>query len=141
MFLGTYMPKLDDKGRFFVPAKFRDELADGLVITRNQERSLAIYSLPAFVEMVKKIKASATTLKQLRDLDRMLAAGASDDAPDKQGRLTIPPVLRSYAGLKTQIVVIGAIDRLEVWDEEAWQHYSSEQELDFADLNEQIVRE
>nr|WP_076389655.1 division/cell wall cluster transcriptional repressor MraZ [Vaginimicrobium propionicum] len=141
MFLGTYMPKLDDKGRFFVPAKFRDELAGGLVITRNQERSLAIYPLPAFVEMVKKIKASATTLKQLRDLDRMLAAGASDDAPDKQGRLTIPPVLRSYAGLETQIVVIGAIDRLEVWDEAAWQHYSSEQELNFADLNEHIVRE
>lgn len=141
MFLGTYTPKLDDKGRFFVPAKFRDELAGGLVITRNQERSLAIYPLPAFVEMTKQIKASAATLKQVRDLDRMLAAGASDDAPDKQGRLTIPPVLRSYAGLKTQIVVIGAIDRLEVWDADAWQRYSSEQELDFAELNEQIVRE
>ena len=116
MFLGTHTPKIDEKGRFFLPAKFREELADGLVITRAQDRCLAIYPTAAFVEMTKSISAAPTSVKQVRDYQRMLAAGASDETPDKQGRVTIPPQLRTYAGLSKDIVVVGAINRVEVWD-------------------------
>ena len=139
MFLGTYTPKLDDKGRFFLPAKFREELADGLVITRSQEHSLAIYPMATFAEMTKQVTTAPSTLKQVRDFQRMLAAGASDEVPDKQGRLTIPPMLRAYADLESKIVVIGAINRLEVWDEAAWQRYMAEQEPGFAEFNDQIL--
>ncbi|GAA1388149.1 division/cell wall cluster transcriptional repressor MraZ [Luteococcus peritonei] len=138
MFLGTHTPKLDEKGRFFLPAKFRDELADGLVITRSQDRCLAIYPTATFVEMTQQVSTAPTTLKQVRDFQRMLAAGASDETPDKQGRVTIPPQLRSYAGLDGQVVVVGAINRVEVWDVAAWEEYSAQQESVFAEMNEEV---
>lgn len=138
MFLGTHTPKIDEKGRFFLPAKFRDELADGLVITRAQDRCLAIYPQATFIEMTKSISAAPTSVKQVRDFQRMLAAGASDETPDKQGRVTIPSQLRSYAGLTKDCVVVGAINRVEVWDRAAWEEYSTEQESAFAEMNEEV---
>ena len=91
MFLGTHTPKLDDKGRLILPAKFRDELADGLVITRFQERCLAIWPISSFVDMTKTVRSASSSQQGVRDYQRMLASGASDETPDKQGRITIPP--------------------------------------------------
>lgn len=138
MFLGTHTPKIDEKGRFFLPAKFRDELAAGVVITRAQDRCLAIYPVATFVEMTKSISTAPTSVKQVRDFQRMLAAGASDETPDKQGRVTIPQQLRAYAGLDKEVVVVGAINRVEVWDAAAWATYSAEQESAFAEMNEEV---
>ena len=104
MFLGTYMPKLDEKGRFFLPAKYRDELGAGLVITRGQDRSLAIYPMATFEAMTQQVAAAPTTLRQVRDFQRMVASSASDEVPDRQGRVTIPAALRTYAGLGKEIV-------------------------------------
>ncbi|MFT8395687.1 division/cell wall cluster transcriptional repressor MraZ [Propionibacterium sp.] len=139
MFLGTHTPKLDEKGRFFLPAKFRDELAEGLVITRSQDRCLAIYPMATFVTMTRPVSTAPATLRQVRDFQRMLAAGASDEVPDKQGRVTIPPALRTYAGLGKEIVVVGAINRVEVWDAAGWEAYSAAQEDVFAQMNEEIL--
>ena len=138
MFLGTHTPKLDEKGRFFLPAKFREELAGGLVVTRGQDRSLAIYPIDTFVEMTRQVAAAPETVKRVRDFQRMLAAQASDEVPDKQGRVTIPPLLRSYAGLDKDIVVVGAINRVEVWDIATWNEYSAAQEAVFAEMNEEV---
>ena len=138
MFLGTHTPKLDEKGRLILPAKFREELAEGLVITRAQDRCLAIYPMATFVEMTKSISTAPTSVKQVRDFQRMLAAGASDEKPDKQGRITIPQQLRGYAGLQTNVVVVGAINRVEVWDAGAWEEYSAQQESTFAEMNEEV---
>ncbi|MDN5727335.1 MAG: division/cell wall cluster transcriptional repressor MraZ [Propionibacteriales bacterium] len=138
MFLGTHTPKLDEKGRIFLPAKFRDELAEGLVITRAQDRCLAIYPRDTFVDMTKSMVAAPTSVKQVRDFQRMLAASASDETPDKQGRITIPPQLREYAGLDKDCVVVGAINRVEVWGVAAWDEYSAAQEDVFAEMNEEV---
>ena len=144
MFLGTHTPKLDEKGRIFLPAKFRDGLADGLVITRAQDRCLAIYPRETFVEMTKSMAAAPTSVKKVRDVQRMLAASASDEVPDKQGRITIPPQLREYATLGNhsggggECVVVGAINRVEVWSPAAWEEYSAAQEDAFAELNEEV---
>ncbi len=138
MFLGTHEPKLDEKGRFFLPAKFREQLTDGLVVTRSQDRCLAIYPEKTFLEMAQKMASGPSTVKGVRDFQRMLAAGASNEVPDKQGRLSIPPALRTYAGLTKDIVVVGAIDRVEIWDREAWENYSAEQEPVFAQMNQEV---
>ena len=129
MFLGTHTPKLDEKGRFFLPAKFRDELDDGLVITRGQDRCLAIYPTETFVETTREIAKGSVSVKKVRDYQRMLAAGASDTTPDKQGRVMIPSMLRRYAGLD------------EVWDATEWEKYSEAQEEIFADMNEEVFAE
>lgn len=139
MFLGTHTPRLDEKGRLILPARFREELASGLVVTRGQEHCLAIYPMATFVELAASARAASSGVKSNRDYQRMLAAGASDEIPDKQGRITIPPQLRSYAGLDKDCVVVGALDRVEVWDAAVWEQYSNEQESVFAELNEAIV--
>ena len=138
MFLGTHTPKLDEKGRIFLPAKFRDGLADGLVVTRGQDRCLAIWPLADFVEQTQQLRNAPSSSKQVRDYQRMLASGASDETLDKQGRLTIPAPLRAYAGLDKDVVVVGAINRVEVWDSAAWQTYSEAQETEFADMNDDM---
>lgn len=138
MFLGTYTPKLDEKGRFFLPAKFREELDEGLVITRGQEHCLAVYPMSTFVEMTRKIAKGSVSVKKVRDYQRMLAAGASDTAADKQGRVMVPPMLRRYAGLGKEIVIVGAITRIEIWDAARWEEYSTAQEADFAQMNEEV---
>lgn len=138
MFLGTHTPRLDEKGRFFLPAKFRDELKAGLVITRQQDRCLAIYPKDVFEAEATRAMSGSTTLAKVRDFQRMLASGASEEKPDAQGRLMIPPALRAYAGLDKDVVVIGAINRVEVWDSEAWQAYQATQEAAFAEMNEEI---
>lgn len=134
-FLGTYTPKLDEKGRFFLPSKFRELLADGLVITRGQERSLAIYPEARFYERLRQVASAPSTVRDVRAYQRMLGSAASDETPDKQGRLTIPAPLRSYADLGTELVVVGVVDRVEVWNPKAWENYSTAQEAVFAELN------
>jgi MraZ protein len=136
MFLGTYTPKLDDKGRFFLPAKFREQLTSGLVITRAQDRCLAIWPTEAFLADVANAAAGPSTVRGVRDYQRMVSSGASDELPDSQGRVTVPVPLRAYAGLSKEIVVIGAFNRLEVWDAANWAEYSAAQEEAFAALDE-----
>ena len=137
VFLGTHTPKLDEKGRLILPAKFRDELADGLVITRFQERCLAIWPVATFVEVAQAVRGASSS-QQVRDYQRMLASGASDETPDKQGRITIPPHLRAYAALEKDCVVVGAINRVEVWDAAAWERYSAEKESSYAEMDEEV---
>lgn len=139
MFLGTYSPRLDEKGRLILPAKFRDELAEGLVITKGQERCLYVWSTAEFARITEQMRQAPVTSKAARDYMRVFFAGASDEAPDKQGRVTIPPALRSYAGLDRDCVVIGANTRVEVWDAQAWERYLGEQEQAFAELSEEVL--
>ncbi|MCU1624635.1 MAG: cell division protein MraZ [Frankiales bacterium] len=139
MFLGTHTPKLDEKGRLFLPARFREELAEGVVITKGQERCLYVFKRADFTEQAAKLQAAPITAKVARDFGRMLFAGAVDDAPDKQGRVTVPAPLRSYAGLVKDCVVIGANTRLEIWDAATWASYEAEQDIAFAEQAEEVV--
>lgn len=135
MFLGTHTPKLDEKGRFFLPARFREALAGGLIIAKGQERCLSIFTPAEFTSQAQTALTGSSTVRGIRDFQRTFAAGASEEVPDKQGRVTIPPLLRAYAGLDKEIAVIGAFNRVEVWDLAAWQAYENEQDEAFAALD------
>lgn len=139
MFLGTYAPKLDEKGRIILPAKFRDELASGLVLTRGQEHCVYVFSQREFESLHEKIRQAPVTSKQARDYLRVFLSGASAEVPDKQNRVTVPTSLRSYAGLDRDLVVIGAGSRAEIWDAEAWETYLAEQEAAFANTEEEVI--
>lgn len=139
MFLGTYEPRLDDKGRLILPAKFRDQMAGGIVITPGQERCLYGYTMPAFEEIVESMKTASTTSKANRDFRRFFMAGASDEIPDKQGRVTITAKLRQYAGLQRELAVVGAGNRIEIWDLTAWNDYLAANEQAFADISEEVI--
>lgn len=139
MFLGTYAPKLDEKGRIILPAKFRDELAGGVVMTRGQENCIYVFSNREFEALHEKIRQAPVTSKQARDYLRVFLSGASAEAPDKQNRVTIPATLRSYAGLTRELTVIGAGTRAEIWDSEAWETYLAEQEAAFSETAEEVI--
>ncbi|MEB7504235.1 division/cell wall cluster transcriptional repressor MraZ [Arthrobacter sp. NPDC055585] len=139
MFLGTHSPRLDEKGRLILPAKFRDELADGLVLTRGQERCIYVFSQKEFEKVHEQMRQAPLSSRQARDYIRVFLSGASDEVPDKQGRVTIPPALRSYAGLGRELAVIGAGTRAEIWDATAWQEYLEEQENAFSETDEDTM--
>ena len=139
MCLGTYAPKLDDKGRLILPAKFRDELSRGVVLTRGQERCLYVFAESEFERHVEKIREAPLTSKAGRDYLRLFLSGASAEVPDKQFRVTIPPALREYAGLNRDLTVIGAGTRAEIWDQAAWESYYTDREQSFSETEEEVI--
>lgn len=139
MFLGTHTPRLDEKGRLILPAKFRDELASGLVLTRGQERCIYVFSASEFEKVHEEMRAAPISSRQARDYVRVFLSGASDELPDKQGRITIPPVLRAYAGLDRELAVIGAGSRAEIWDAGSWDRYLEEKEAAFSETDEDAL--
>ncbi|WP_067782925.1 division/cell wall cluster transcriptional repressor MraZ [Actinomyces vulturis] len=139
MFLGTYAPHLDDKGRLILPAKFRDELAGGVVLTRGQEHCLYAFPIAEFERMYAQLREAPLAQKQARDYIRVMLSGADSQIPDKQGRITLPSPLRAYAKLQRNLAVIGAGSRVEIWDEDAWNAYLNAQESVFADTAEEII--
>ena len=139
MFLGTHAPRLDEKGRLILPAKYRDELAGGIVITKGQERCLYLFPQEEFGRITEALRTAPVTAKAVRDYSRVFFASASDEVPDKQGRITVPPALRAYAGLQRDCVVIGANTRLEIWDSQAWETYLASQGDSFAEAAEEVL--
>lgn len=139
MFLGTYEPRLDDKGRLILPAKFREALAPGIVLTRGQERCLYGFPRAEFERVHAQMQSASLTSKQARDFQRVFLSGASDEMPDRQGRLTIPPILRKYAGLDRELTVIGSGAKIEIWDAPAWATYLENSEQAYSELTEEVV--
>jgi MraZ protein len=139
MFLGTHTPKLDDKGRVILPAKFREELSNGLVITRGQERCLYVFTEREFENVHDKIRQAPVSNKQARDFLRVFLSGASQERPDSQNRVSIPAALREYANLGRELTIIGAGSRAEIWDTETWNAYYESTEAAFSDTDEEVI--
>lgn len=139
MFLGTHTPKLDEKGRVILPARFRDELEAGLVLTRGQERCIYVFSSAGFEAQHDRIREAPLTSRAARDYLRLFLSGASAEVPDKQHRITIPANLREYAGLDRDLTVIGAGNRAEIWSTDAWNAYYAAQEEAFSNTEEEVI--
>ncbi|MEY5003979.1 MAG: hypothetical protein RLZZ594_9 [Actinomycetota bacterium] len=139
MLLGTHAPKLDEKGRVILPAKFREELQGGLVVTRGQDRCLYVFSTAEFELVHDKIRQAPVTSAEARNYLRVFLSGASSEQPDKQGRITIPATLREYAELGKDLIVIGVGTRAEIWDAKAWNDYLAKQESAFSNVAEEVI--
>ena len=139
MFLGTHTPKVDEKGRIILPAKFRPGLSDGVVLTKGQDRSLVLWPISEFEAAAAKVREASQSNAGVRAYSRVLFSSAFDQVPDKQGRITVPPSLRDYAGLQRECVVVGNHSTVEIWDEQAWNEYLQTQDDQFAGLTEEVV--
>jgi len=139
MLLGTHTPKLDDKGRLILPAKFRDELSDGVVITRGQDRCLYVFSAKEFDSVHEKIRQAPVTSSEARQYLRVFLSGAQDESVDKQGRVLVPSLLREYAGLDKELVIIGVGSRAEIWDAATWNSYLKANEEGFANQAQEVI--
>jgi MraZ protein len=134
--MGIHTPRLDDKGRLFLPAKFRNRLAEGLVVTQGQEKCLVVWPMDVFDAEARRAQATPMTVRDARDYARMLFSSGDDGKPDKQGRIGLSPALRAYAGLDRDVIVAGVGDRAEIWNPDRWREYAEKAQAKFAELDE-----
>ena len=139
MFLGTHAPRLDDKGRLVLPAKFREGLAAGLVLTKGQDRSIVVWPAWEFQAYAERLNEASRSDAQVRAYLRVLFSGAFDEIPDRQGRVTVPAALREYAGLEREVVVVGNGTTVEIWDATSWETYLASQEDGYSGISQEVV--
>jgi len=138
MFIGEYQHTIDEKGRLAVPAKFRNELAKGAVVTRGLDNCLFLYPQKDWEELAQKLAKLPISQANTRAFARMMLAGAMDCEIDKQGRIILPDYLRKYGMLKKKVVIAGLYNRLEIWDIEAWEKYKTSTEKRGGDIAEAL---
>ncbi|MFA7309151.1 MAG: division/cell wall cluster transcriptional repressor MraZ [Patescibacteria group bacterium] len=139
MFIGEYAYTIDEKGRATLPPKYRNLLAEGVVVTRGLDNCLFLYTKKDWEEIAGKLGAMPTTDKAARDYARLMLAGAMDAQPDKLGRIVLPQYLRDFAGLKKDIVVAGLYNRMEIWEAGEWKKYEAQIEKNSADIAEKLT--
>jgi MraZ protein len=143
MFIGEYKHTLDEKGRIAIPAKLRYSKVgeeEYWVTTKGFDHCLFVYPKNEWAVIVKALNERLTlTKKDDRSFLRMFVSPANEQALDKQGRIALPLSLREYAGVQRDVVVLGAINRIEIWSEENWNKYREENEKSFDLLGEKIA--
>jgi len=141
MLLGEYEHTLDDKNRLTLPAKFRRAFEHGCVVSRGLDGCVSAWTLDGW-ENHKETTVSTLNLlsREGRQMHRYFLSGATDATPDKQGRVTIPPVLLAHAKLGRDVVIHGANDHLEIWDRDAWRRELSDVEGSAEDVAERLAQ-
>lgn len=124
MFMGEYNHTVDEKGRLIIPSKFREELGSEFVVTKGLDGCLFAYDLTEWHALEEKLRALPLTNKDARAFARFMLAGAASVEIDKQGRILLPQVLRSFAGLEKEVVLIGVASRIEIWNKAKWDEAS-----------------
>lgn len=130
MFYGEFEHSIDDKGRLTIPAKFREDLAGGVVVTRGLDGCLWAYPRYEWEKLAEKIAAMPSTNSAARSFARFMFSSAFDSIPDRQGRVLIPQKLRDYAGISNETAVIGVMNRVEIWNPAQWNDAFSKVEAD-----------
>ena len=138
MFIGEFQHNLDSKGRVAIPAKFRQKLTGGAIITRGLDRCLFVFTNKDWEILAQKLIALPLAQANSRAFSRLMLAGAVDVELDKQGRILIPDYLREYAGLKKQAAIAGLYNRIEIWDSEAWKQYKAKTESQSDEIAEKL---
>ena len=120
MFFGEYQYKVDEKGRLPLPPKFRREMREAVILTRGTEKYITVYPQSEWKRLADSLAAKAVTPANLRKLNRAIFGSAFSVSFDGQGRITLPFPLRSYAEISDTVVVVGANNYVELWNEELW---------------------
>lgn len=138
MFIGEYQHNIDDKGRMAIPAKFRNDLKKGAVVTKGLDSCLFVYPKDEWEKLANKLATLPISKANTRAFSRLMLAGAMDVDIDKQGRIVLPEYLRKYAGMAKKVVVAGLYNRIEVWDESKWNEYKNSMEEESGEIAEQL---
>lgn len=137
--MGEYQHSIDAKGRLIIPAKFREHLTEGFVITRGLDNCLFGYPILEWRKLEEKLKQLPVTKKDARAFTRFFFSGATEVEVDKQGRINIPGNLLTHANVQKDCVVLGVSNRIEIWSKESWQNYFAESEESFNDIAENMI--
>lgn len=143
MFYGEYRHSLDHKNRVLIPAKFREAVKEVYVerffLTRGLEKCIFVFTEPEWGVMEQKLKTLPMTQGTARNFSRMFFSGAFEILSDKQGRIIIPQPLLAYADVKKDVVVAGVLNRIEIWDQGAWDHFVTESTKSYEDVAEKLL--
>ena len=136
MFLGEYAHTVDNKNRLAVPAKFRNSLKQGAVLTRGLDNCLFLFTKEDWQALVAKISQLPLSQSNARSFSRMMLMGAMEVSPDKLGRILLPDYLKKFAGLKKKVIIGGVFNRIEIWDETKWNIYKQKSEKNVEEIAE-----
>lgn len=138
MLIGEYSHNLDPKKRLSLPAKWRKELGETVVVTRGLDNCLFVYPLNEWQTVTEKIGRLPFGQADTRGFNRFFLSGAVETDVDSVGRILIPDFLKEFAGLSTKVVLAGIHDRVEIWDENRWKEYKAKIEKQAEALAEKL---
>ena len=130
MFMGEYNHTIDAKGRLIIPAKFREVLGDEFVVTKGMDGCLFVFDNSEWQVFAEKLRSLPMIDKEVRQFTRFFLAGAASVEVDKQGRILLPYVLRDFAGITKDTVLIGVGSRIEIWSKDRWEGTVTYQDMD-----------
>lgn len=137
MFRGRYEHAIDDKGRLSIPSKFRDLLArrrERVLVLTDFDSCVAAYPLKEWRQFEEKIRSQSTFRKEFRDFLRLFYSGAIECDLDSQGRILIPPPLRERAELRRDVIIVGVLNKIEIWNRERWERLVRQAAPTFEDI-------
>ncbi len=138
MLSGEYRHNLDEKKRLIIPSKIRQELGDRLVITRGLDGCLFGYNERDWEGIMEKLNTLPFTKRDARNFTRFLTSGATLLEFDKQGRVIIPKFLFDYANISKEVVIIGVINRIEIWSKDKWDEFMNNNIDSLSDISENL---
>jgi MraZ protein len=138
MFIGQYEHKLEERGRISIPKRFRSELSEGGVLTRGLDGCLFLFSRKRWQEFIERLAQIPLTKAEARGFSRFLTYGAVEVELDSQGRILLPEFLRNFAGIKKEVILAGAIGRIEIWDKENFNAYQEKIEKEGEKIAERL---
>ena len=130
MFMGEYNHTIDVKGRLIIPSKFREALGDVFVVTKGLDGCLFVFDNAEWSVFEEKLRSLPITNKDARKFVRFFLAGAAEVEVDKQGRILVPNVLREFAELSKDVVLIGVASRIEIWSKERFEEVETYDDMD-----------
>lgn len=138
MLIGEYEHSIDTKGRIMMPSKLKEDIGDKFVITKGLDGCLFVYSITEWTNFENKLRSFPLTNKDARALMRFFLAGAMECEIDKQGRFLIAGNLREFAMLEKEVVIIGVLNKIEIWSKDKWQKYSEEENNNADEIAEKM---
>lgn len=138
LFMGEYHHNIDDKSRLVLPSKFRNGLGDKFIVTRGLEKCLHVYPIAEWEKVENQLKTLPFTKKDARTFNRFFFSGAAECEFDSQGRTCLTSPLVSYAGLTKECVIIGANERIEIWDKMEWDKFMTDNSDQLSDIAENL---
>ena len=139
MFIGQYNHNIDAKGRIIVPARFREELGDKVIICKWLDGCLAIYTQDQWEKLLEQLVTLPSTMREARIYQRTMLANATEEEFDSQGRVLLPSSLIKEANIAKECVFIGVGDHVECWAKESWEAFQKTGESDFESVAEKLT--
>lgn len=139
MFLGTFEHTLDSKGRLAIPARLRNTLGEKAVLTRSPDRCLVLYPMDEWNRLAEQLSKLSQADRNARDLQYFFFGGASEVDIDAQVRINVPPMLRNYAAIESDVVSVGMSTHIVVWSKAAWEEREARVNGDIDNIAAQLV--